>query len=96
MERKSLIEERDYHIDRLTEISLELKRLTDEAGALKTGLDALPESDVPATGAVRRRRRYIARRNTQLKAEREKEISERDALIEQLKVEVPVVEEPVD
>lgn len=86
MDRKKQIAERDYLTDRLTEISVELKRLSAEGNALKTELEAV--SDVPRRRAIRRRRSYIARRNTDLRAEREKATAERNNLIEQLEIEM--------
>ena len=88
MERRNLINERDYHIDRLTEISAELKRLTAEGDALKAELDESLEAPSDRPRAIQRRRRYIGRRTTELKSEREAAIARRDNLNEQLKHEV--------
>lgn len=71
--------DREYMTDRLTEISEELKKLSQETDALKIELAPLAESDFRA-GAIRRRRRYIARRDAILKEEREELTEERATL----------------
>lgn len=82
MDRKKLIGERDYLTDRLTEISLELKRLYAEGNELRVELEAVV--DMPRNRSIKRRRSYIARRSTDLRAERERVIAARNEYLEQL------------
>lgn len=87
MERKALLAERHYFEDKLIEIGTHLRGMTAEADALKAELEAEPGPDVKRRSLIRRRRSYIARRNAELKAERQVATLERNKLIAQLDAE---------
>lgn len=84
MDRKALLAERHYLEDKLIEIGSRLKAMTAEADALKVELEAEPAPDEKRRGIIRRRRSYIARRNAELKTERQATMIERNKLIAQL------------
>jgi hypothetical protein len=89
MGRRQLISDRDYLTDRLTEITLELKRLVSEGDRLRAELDALSESETERRDTIRRRRAYIGRHSDELKVERHKAIADRDEFIKQLWADTP-------
>ncbi|WP_422012298.1 hypothetical protein [Reyranella sp.] len=73
--------------DKLIEIGAHLRGMIAEADALKMELEAAPGPDVKRLSIIRRRRSYIARRNAELKAERQVATLKRNKLIAQLDAE---------
>lgn len=70
--------------DKLIEIGSRLKAMTAEADALKGELEGEPTPDDKRRTIIKRRRSYIARRNAELKTERQAALVERNKLIAQL------------
>lgn len=65
---QGLVQSRHYCTDRLIEVKEEVARLQTEGDVLKTKLETA--ADEIEAGQIRRRRRFLARRLDELKAER--------------------------
>lgn len=74
---KSLIQSRNYCIDRLVEVKAEIATLQGESIELKRALEA--NVDEAQAGPIRRRRSFLGRRIDELKAERAALTTERQA-----------------
>ena len=86
-DRASLIRDRDFFTDRLTEIALELKRLIAEADDLKVEMERHPDLGHVRQGEIRRRRAYLKRRSDDLKVERQSAKANRESIAQKLAAE---------
>lgn len=87
---RSLVQSRNYCTDRLAEVKLEIGKLQDEGAGLKATLEAT--LDQAAAGLIRRRRTFLSRRISELKAERERLVAERQTATDQLASLAPASE----
>lgn len=79
---RSLVQSRNYCTDRLVEVKAEIGKLQDEGTGLKATLEKT--QDETTAGQIRRRRTFLNRRISELKAERERLTTERQTSIDQL------------
>lgn len=79
---RSLVQSRNYCTDRLAEVKAEIGKLQDEGDGLKGTLETTV--DQAEAGLIRRRRTFLNRRISELKAERERLVVERQTATDQL------------
>jgi chromosome segregation ATPase len=87
---RSLVQSRNYCTDRLAEVKAEIGKLQDEGVGLKATLETTIDQE--AAGLIRRRRTFLNRRISELKAERERLVVERQTATDQLASLAPAAE----